>query len=121
MRRSAACHRHLAIPARFDCRRLSGLPALRRAGGASTVLEPSGTCRRRTRCRRMGRFQRHTSANRDGCDGSAGWSRAGLLGRQSSFVAGLHVSPIRRVLYSISDTPYWLVSVQLLDSIGAGI
>jgi hypothetical protein len=36
-------------------------------------------------------------------------------------VAGLLVSPIRRGLYTISDNLYWLVNVQLLDGIGAGI
>jgi MFS family permease len=46
---------------------------------------------------------------------------ADRLGRKPLFLAGLLVLPIRGVLYTFSDNPYWLVSVQLLDGIGAGI
>jgi MFS family permease len=46
---------------------------------------------------------------------------ADRLGRKPLFLAGLLVLPIRGVLYTISDNPYWLVSVQHLDGIGAGI
>jgi MFS family permease len=46
---------------------------------------------------------------------------ADRLGRKPLFLIGLLVLPIRGVLYTFSDNPYWLVSVQLLDGIGAGI
>jgi MFS family permease len=46
---------------------------------------------------------------------------ADRLGRKPLFLAGPLVLPIRGVLYTISVHPYWLVSVQLLDGIGAGI
>jgi MFS family permease len=46
---------------------------------------------------------------------------ADRVGRKPFFLAALLVLPIRGVLYTFSDNPYWLVSVQLLDGIGAGI
>ncbi len=36
-------------------------------------------------------------------------------------LAGFLILPIRGVLYVLSDDPYWLVAVQLLDGIGAGL
>jgi MFS family permease len=42
-------------------------------------------------------------------------------GRKPLFLAGFLVLPIRGVLYTLSDDAYWLVGVQLLDGIGAGI
>jgi MFS family permease len=47
--------------------------------------------------------------------------KADRWGRKPLFLAGLLVLPIRGVLYTFSDNPYWLVSVQLLDGVGAGI
>jgi MFS family permease len=46
---------------------------------------------------------------------------ADRVGRKPLFLAGLLILPIRGVLYTFSENPYWLVSVQLLDGIGAGI
>src|ERR1700759_3663075 len=37
------------------------------------------------------------------------------------FPGALAVLALRGALYPISDNPYWLVSVQLLDGVGAGI
>jgi predicted MFS family arabinose efflux permease len=48
-------------------------------------------------------------------------AKAGAWGRKPLFLAGLAILPIRGVLYVLSDDPYWLVAVQLLDGIGAGI
>jgi MFS family permease len=42
-------------------------------------------------------------------------------GRKAIFLIGFAVLPIRGVLYTVSDDPYFLVSVQILDGIGAGI
>src|SRR6185437_13380959 len=36
-------------------------------------------------------------------------------------LAALAILPLRAVLYTFSDTKAWLVAVQLLDGIGAGI
>ena len=36
-------------------------------------------------------------------------------------MAGFLILPLRGLLYVLSDNPYWLVTVQLLDGIGAGI
>ncbi|MEH2373105.1 MFS transporter [Nostoc sp.] len=41
--------------------------------------------------------------------------------RKPIFVLGFAVLPIRGVLYTLSDNPYFLVSVPILDGIGAGI
>ena len=47
--------------------------------------------------------------------------KADAWGRKPIFAAALAVLALRGVLYPISDDPYWLVSVQLLDGVGAGI
>jgi MFS family permease len=46
---------------------------------------------------------------------------ADRIGRKSILLIGFAVLPIRAVLYPLSDQALWLVSVQLLDGIGAGI
>src|SRR5207248_7062864 len=48
-------------------------------------------------------------------------AKADRWGRKPLFLAGLVILPIRGVLYTFSDDPYWLVGVQLLDGVGAGI
>ena len=42
-------------------------------------------------------------------------------GRKPLFLAGFAVLPIRGVLYTLTQNPYALVSVQILDGVGAGI
>jgi len=42
-------------------------------------------------------------------------------GRKPIFLVGFAVLMARGVLFTFSDNPYWLVGVQLLDGIGAGI
>ncbi|BAY45867.1 major facilitator superfamily protein [Scytonema sp. HK-05] len=42
-------------------------------------------------------------------------------GRKTIFLVGFAVLPIRGVLYTLWDNPYFLVAVQILDGIGAGI
>ncbi len=46
---------------------------------------------------------------------------ADSLGRKPIFAAALAVLALRGALYPLSDNPYWLVGVQLLDGVGAGI
>jgi len=46
---------------------------------------------------------------------------AGARGRKPVFLLGFLVLPVRGVLYTLSGHPYFLVSVQILDGIGAGI
>lgn len=48
-------------------------------------------------------------------------ARADAWGRKPLFLAGLLILPVRGVLYTLSDAPWWLVTVQLLDGVGAGI
>jgi len=47
-------------------------------------------------------------------------AKADSWGRKPLLLAGFIFLPLRGVLYVLSDNPYWLVSVQLLDGIGAG-
>jgi MFS family permease len=47
--------------------------------------------------------------------------KADRWGRKPIFAVALAVLALRGALYPLSDNPYWLVSVQLLDGIGAGI
>jgi MFS family permease len=48
-------------------------------------------------------------------------ARADPWGHKRFFLAALLILPIRGVLYTFSDNKAWLVGVQLLDGIGAGI
>jgi MFS family permease len=48
-------------------------------------------------------------------------AKADAWGRKPLFLAGLAILPIRGVLYTLSDDGAWLVAVQLLDGVGAGI
>ena len=47
--------------------------------------------------------------------------KADVWGRKPIFATALAVLTLRGALYPVSDNPYWLVSVQLLDGVGAGI
>jgi MFS family permease len=42
-------------------------------------------------------------------------------GRKPLFLAGFAILPIRAILYTLSDNSFWLVGVQVLDGVGAGI
>jgi MFS family permease len=46
---------------------------------------------------------------------------AGRWGRKPVFLIAVWVLPVRGLLYCLSVNPYYLVAVQLLDGIGAGI
>jgi MFS family permease len=48
-------------------------------------------------------------------------ARADAWGHKRFFLAALAILPIRGALYTLSDNAAWLVGVQLLDGIGAGI
>ena len=43
------------------------------------------------------------------------------FGSKPVFLVGFAILPIRAVLYTFSDNSAWLISVQLLDGVGAGI
>jgi predicted MFS family arabinose efflux permease len=47
--------------------------------------------------------------------------RASLVARKPIYLIAFIALPIRGLLYTLSDNPYFLVSVQLLDGIGGGI
>jgi MFS family permease len=51
----------------------------------------------------------------------AAGARADHWGHKRFFLAALLILPIRGALYTLSDGKAWLVGVQLLDGIGAGI
>ncbi len=46
---------------------------------------------------------------------------ADRLGRKPILLVGFGILPIRAVLYTLSDNSAWLIAVQLLDGVGAGI
>ena len=46
---------------------------------------------------------------------------ADRIGRKPILLVGFAVLPIRALLYTFSDNAFWLIGVQLLDGIGAGI
>jgi MFS family permease len=48
-------------------------------------------------------------------------AKADAWGRKPLFLTALSVLAIRGCLYPLSDNAYWLVGVQLLDGVGAGI
>jgi MFS family permease len=43
------------------------------------------------------------------------------LGAKAALSRGICILPIRAVLYTLSDNSFWLIGVQLLDGVGAGI
>ena len=47
--------------------------------------------------------------------------KADVWGRKPIFAVALAVLALRGALYPLSDNPYWLVGVQTLDGVGAGI
>ncbi|HLY56127.1 MAG TPA: MFS transporter, partial [Stellaceae bacterium] len=47
--------------------------------------------------------------------------KADRWGRKPLFLAGFAILPIRAVLYTFSDNSLWLIGVQVLDGVGAGI
>jgi MFS family permease len=47
--------------------------------------------------------------------------KADQWGRKPLLMAGFLILPLRGILYVLSDNPYWLVAVQLLDGVGAGV
>jgi MFS family permease len=48
-------------------------------------------------------------------------AKADAWGRKPIFLAAFAILPLRGVLYTLADDPSWLVAVQLLDGVGAGI
>lgn len=46
---------------------------------------------------------------------------AARWGRKPVLLIGFGILPLRAVLYTLSDNPAWLIGIQLLDGIGAGI
>ncbi len=48
-------------------------------------------------------------------------AKADSWGRKPLFLLGFAILPLRGFLYTLSDDPYWLVAVQSLDGIGAGL
>jgi MFS family permease len=48
-------------------------------------------------------------------------ARANAWGHKRFFLAALLILPVRGALYTVSDDRAWLVGVQLLDGVGAGI
>ncbi len=46
---------------------------------------------------------------------------AGRLDRKPILLLGFAVLPVRAVLYTLSDSAPWLIAVQLVDGVGAGI
>ncbi|UPG74573.1 MFS transporter (plasmid) [Roseomonas gilardii subsp. gilardii] len=48
-------------------------------------------------------------------------AKADAWGRKPLFLAAFGVLALRGLLYTVSDSPYWLLGVQLLDGVGAGI
>lgn len=48
-------------------------------------------------------------------------AKAEQWGRKPFLLVGFLILPLRGALYVLSDNPFWLVGVQLLDGIGAGI
>ncbi len=48
-------------------------------------------------------------------------AKADAIGRKPIFLVAFGILAVRGVLYTFSDNPFWLVAVQLLDGIGAGV
>ena len=47
--------------------------------------------------------------------------KADVWGRKPLFLAAFAILPLRGFLYTLSDDRFWLVAVQTLDGVGAGL
>ena len=47
--------------------------------------------------------------------------KADVWARKPVILVGFAIPPIRAVLYTVSDNSFWLIGVQVLDGVGAGI
>jgi MFS family permease len=47
--------------------------------------------------------------------------KADMWGRKPIFLVAFAILPIRALLYTVSDNSIWLIGVQLLDGVGAGV
>jgi MFS family permease len=50
-----------------------------------------------------------------------GWAMREGVGRKTIFLVAFAALPIRGFLFTLTDSPYAIVSIQLLDGVGAGI
>ena len=48
-------------------------------------------------------------------------SHAAVFGRRPMFLIGFTILPIRGLIYTLTDNPYFLIANQTLDGVGAGI
>jgi MFS family permease len=48
-------------------------------------------------------------------------AKADTWGRKPLFLIGFAALPVRGLLYTAGNDPYYLISIQLLDGVGAGI
>ena len=48
-------------------------------------------------------------------------AKADAWGRKRLFLAGFAVLGLRGLLYTVSDSPFWLLTVQTMDGVGAGL
>jgi MFS family permease len=48
-------------------------------------------------------------------------NKADVWGRKPLFLAAFAILPVRAAPYTLSDNSFWLIGVQILDGVGAGI
>jgi predicted MFS family arabinose efflux permease len=56
-----------------------------------------------------------------GVAAAVGWAMREGVGRKTIFLVAFATLPIRGFLFTLTDSPYAIVSIQLLDGVGAGI
>jgi MFS family permease len=56
-----------------------------------------------------------------GIAASVGWAMKRGIGRKTIFLVALAVLPVRGFLFTLTDSPFGVVSIQLLDGVAAGI
>ncbi|HEY0792036.1 MAG TPA: MFS transporter [Chthoniobacterales bacterium] len=56
-----------------------------------------------------------------GVAAAVGWAMKRGVGRKTIFLVGLAVLPVRGFLFTLTDSPVGVVSIQLLDGVAAGI
>jgi MFS family permease len=84
------------------------------AGQSMTAASPSGASTYMSACIIIAQLVMIPVAKFTG-------DRADSWGRRPLFLIAFSVLPIRGLLYTFSASPYWIVGVQALDGIGAGI
>ena len=95
------------------------VPFRQRAVAAASGTEARGCLSQRSDGDDVDLYRRRTSGH--AADRTPGRVQGRHLGAKAALSCRVAILPIRAVLYTLSDNSVWLIGVQVLDGVGAGI